>query len=90
MERTFEEEVLERMGRIEEHLKAKAELCDIHKAELHAVKKDIDGNGKKGIKQELVDLKNEFTRFETKVLAYATIGSGIGGIIVGIIIKRYG
>ena len=88
MERTFEEEVLCRLTSIESAIASRAELCDIHKADLHSVKKDIEGNGKKGLKQELIDLKQEFIKFETKVLTYATIGSSIGGALVTFVVRK--
>lgn len=84
MERTFEEEVIERLAGIEASLKSRAELCDIHKSDLASMRKDLDGNGKKGIKQELIDLKQEFIRFEAKVLAYSTIGAGLGSAVITI------
>jgi hypothetical protein len=81
-------DIIERLVRIEEMLKSREELCSIHRAEIVGLKKDIDGNGKPGVKAELQSLKNEFIKFETKVLTYATIGASVGGIVVTIFVKK--
>ena len=88
MDKTFEVEIIDRLSRIEEAVKNREELCATHKGELVTLKKDIDGNGKPGIKKELNDLKTEFIRFETKILAYATIGSAVGGLAITIFMKK--
>jgi hypothetical protein len=90
MERHLEEEILVRLARMEEHLKSRAELCDVHKSELLDLKKDVRGNGRPGVIRELEALKTEFIRFEAKVLAYATIGAGIGGILIDVFRKKVG
>lgn len=86
MERTFEEEVLERLIRIEEVQKSKEQFCAIHRADTATLDKAINGNGKKGLKDELSDLKTAVSNINVRATIYASVGGFAGGAIVAVVV----
>lgn len=85
MERTFEEEVLERLARIESSQQNRVELCGLHKADLATLRREIEGNGKPGLKADVISIKESLLTIRTKIGVYSGIGVFVGGTIVSLI-----
>ena len=88
----FERQVLEgladlreRMSAIESKVTGREEVCQLHRADMLAIKCDIDGNGKPGLKKLVQDLTRRLDIFETKVVTWSAAGSFIGGGVMFLI-----
>ena len=87
-------EIHEMVIEIRESVRADRAICDqTHKAvdeKVAALHRVVKGNGKKGLEDKHNDLHEEFVTFKASVLAYASIGSVIGGFAFRAIAKSMG
>lgn len=93
----------QRMAGLESKITSREEICAMHRAEMAAIRKDIEGNGKPGLKASVVKiqetkaeaaalgaLETRFDRFETKVLAYSAAGAVVGTVALNFMMKKMG
>lgn len=73
-------ELVEIKSMLKSQITIQEKECFYHKSELNNIRKVIEGNGKKGLKDRLEELE----KFEVKVISYATI---IFSVINFVIIK---
>ncbi|MFA6582676.1 MAG: hypothetical protein WCS77_00110 [Elusimicrobiaceae bacterium] len=52
--------------------------------------KDLNGNGKPGVKCDVADLKKDVAVINTKIALYSVLGSAIGSGVMAILLKRIG
>ncbi|MDD4004091.1 MAG: hypothetical protein PHW69_02675 [Elusimicrobiaceae bacterium] len=52
--------------------------------------RDLNGNGKPGLKTELADLKTSIAVIDTKIALYSAIGSLVGSGLMAAILKKFG
>lgn len=52
--------------------------------------RDLNGNGKPGLKTDVADLKKEVAVINAKIALYSALGSVIGSGIMALIIRRIG
>ena len=78
----FEQQVLTDLSDIKSRLTAletRKEICELHQNETKAIQKDLDGNGKPGLKKIVSDLITEWKVYKAKVATWAAAGSFVGG-----------
>ena len=84
--KSFESEVLERLARIEEHQKGRESRCEEHTSKVAQIRKELDGNGKPGIKKELSDLRQDFkiyeSKMETRILIWGSVAFALGSVVI--------
>lgn len=75
-------ELVEIKSMLKSQMTIQEKECFYHKAELNNIKKIIEGNGKKGLRERLEELE----KFEVRVITFATV---IFSIINFVLIKLF-
>jgi hypothetical protein len=67
-----------RLAAVESKLSSREEICAMHRAEVAGIRREIDGNGKPGLKALLENLTRRMDKSDAQTVAWASAGGFIG------------